>query len=131
MIELSFLSGGKMGIWVLLGDTGELLCSKVVSSTGLAGSRVLSIQQTLAEARKSMGVRGRDAMCEARDALCARTRQTTDLLHASHSTREAVSSVRGLVSREDLAIETAWPIARCHQWSHGFSHTACLRKENT
>ncbi len=100
VIEYSFLSDGKVGIWVLSGDTGELLCSKVVSSTGLAGSRGLSIQEALAEARKSMGVQGRDAMREARDALCA-------------STDEPASSVRAMVTPEDSErkkVQSAWEI---------------------
>jgi CHAT domain-containing protein len=48
-----------------------------------------------------MGVRGRDAMREARDALCASTRQATDLPHASHSTDETTSSGRGIATQED------------------------------
>ncbi len=99
VIEFSFLSDGKVGIWVLSGDTGELLCSKVVSSTWLAGSRGLSIQEALAEARKSMGVRGRDAMREAPDALCASTRQATDLVDASLSTDEPASSGRSIATK--------------------------------
>jgi hypothetical protein len=62
VIDFSFLSDGKLAIWVVSGGTGELLCSKVVASTGLGGSRGCSIQEVLEEERKSMGVRGRDAM---------------------------------------------------------------------
>jgi CHAT domain-containing protein len=49
VIKFSFLTDGKLGIRVLSGGTGELLCSKVVSSTGLGGSRGLSIQEVLKE----------------------------------------------------------------------------------
>jgi CHAT domain-containing protein len=58
----------RLAIWVVSGATGELLSSKVVSSTGLGGSRGRSIQKVLAEARSSMNVRGRDAMRDARNA---------------------------------------------------------------
>ncbi len=82
------------------GGTGELMCNRVVSISGLCGSR--GIQAALAEVRKSMGVRGRDAMREARDALCASTCEATELLDASQATREAASSVRTWVTPEDL-----------------------------
>jgi CHAT domain-containing protein/tetratricopeptide (TPR) repeat protein len=67
----SFESGAeeeRLAIWVVSGATGELLCSKVVSSTGLGGSTGRSIKGVLAEARSSMNVRGRDAMGDARNA---------------------------------------------------------------
>jgi hypothetical protein len=43
-------------------------------------------------------------MREARDALCASNRQATDLVDASHATRESASSVRGkyIATKEDL-----------------------------
>ncbi len=87
------------------GGTGELMCSTVVPSTGLGGSRGFSIQAVLTEVRKSMGVRGRDAMREAGDSSCASTREATELLDSSHSTSEAASSGRGqrkIVPEEEL-----------------------------
>ncbi len=62
VLEYSFLFDEKLAIWVVSGATGELLCSKVVASTGLGGSRGRSIQEILTEARTSMNVRGRDGM---------------------------------------------------------------------
>ena len=51
----------------------ELLCSKVVSTTGLGGSRGISILETLTETHTSMGVWGRHVIHEACDTLCAST----------------------------------------------------------
>jgi tetratricopeptide (TPR) repeat protein len=64
VLEYSFFSEDRMAIWVVSGDTGELLCSKVVKWTGVGVSRGRSIQQVLKEARSSMNVRGRDAMSD-------------------------------------------------------------------
>jgi CHAT domain-containing protein/tetratricopeptide (TPR) repeat protein len=61
---VSFEAGAveeRLAIWVVSGATGELLCSRVVASTGLGDSRGRSIQELLTEARSSMNVRGRDA----------------------------------------------------------------------
>ena len=85
------------------GGTGELMCTAIVGITWLCGSR--GIQAALAEARKSMGVRGRDAMREARDALCASSCETTELLDVLHATHEAASSGRGFPTQEDLIKE--------------------------
>jgi hypothetical protein len=104
VIELSILSDGKLGIWVLSGGTTRVICcAKVVSSTGLAGRR---IQEVLTEARKSMGVQGRYAMpCVKRVksyVLVIVRPPNTEPLDVSHSTRETASSVRSLATPEDL-----------------------------
>jgi CHAT domain-containing protein len=74
ILEYSFIfsfEGGaveeRLAIWVVSGATGELLCSKVVASTGLGGKKGRSIQELLVEARSSMNVRGRDAMSSVDD----------------------------------------------------------------
>jgi CHAT domain-containing protein/tetratricopeptide (TPR) repeat protein len=69
VLEYSFLSDDKLAIWVVSGETGELLCSKVVASTGLGGSRERSIKEVLREVRSSMKVRGRDGIAEIRGRL--------------------------------------------------------------
>ena len=56
IVDFSVLDDGHLAIWVLSG--GDLLGSVTVPSTAL--------QQILAEARKSMNVRGRDAMAPPR-----------------------------------------------------------------
>jgi CHAT domain-containing protein len=75
VLEYSFLSDDELAVWVVSGETGELLCSKVVSSTSKTGR---SISQVLAEVRSNMNVRGRDAM---RDARNHRGRQLSYLLY--------------------------------------------------
>ena len=56
IVDFSVLDDGQLALWVLSG--GDLLGSVTVPSTAL--------QQILAEARKSMNVRGRDAMAPPR-----------------------------------------------------------------
>lgn len=108
VLEFSFLSDEKMGIWVVAGATGELLCSKVVASTGLGGSGGRSIQEVLAEARSSMNVRGRDAMSgSAPDAAASSSSSSTVTESVEHlgdllsTDGGAASAARG--PRRDLS----------------------------
>jgi hypothetical protein len=67
IVEYSLLLDDKLGIWVLSG-AGDLLCCTTVPTTVLGGGSAdddaqgRTIQQLLAQSRKSMNVRGRDAM---------------------------------------------------------------------
>jgi tetratricopeptide (TPR) repeat protein len=119
VIEFSFLSDGKLAIWVVSGATGELLCSKVVASTGLGGSRGCSIQKVLEQARKSMGVRGRDAMREARDALRTSSAYTAEepaeRLDVWKSTDERASAVRGIVPEAELKVMELKKVQSAHE----------------
>jgi hypothetical protein len=99
VLEYSFFSQAgveedMLAIWVVSGATGELLCSKVVASTGLGGSRGRSIQGVLAEARSSMNVRGRDAMSDS---------APDKVLDESHSTEDGVASGERVGPRRDLS----------------------------
>jgi tetratricopeptide (TPR) repeat protein/CHAT domain-containing protein len=92
---LSFEAGAveeRLAIWVVSGATGELLCSKVVASTGLGGSAGRSIQEVLAEARSSMNVRGRDAMSDSAPDAVASSSSSSGLAESSEPLEELLST---------------------------------------
>jgi CHAT domain-containing protein/tetratricopeptide (TPR) repeat protein len=109
VLEYSFLfenavQDGTLAIWVLSGATGELLCSKVVPSTGLGGRRMRTINQVLVEARSSMKVWGRDVM---RDARNHRGRLLSYLLKRGHEYSRWLQSCEVSKRGQNISSETA------------------------